>query len=285
MNYKSFLCIECTNPTLDKNPDNLRCPVCGTVYQLIESVPIIFPSTNISTTLDGKEYHLEDIKNIYDKAYHTDGIMGTDLDSVYDQVTKSKLLEFAQPLGDKHVLDIGTGVGNLWDYIEEGVEGYAIDPSVIGVIKALQRHPSLTVSASICEKLPYSDQFFDVIVAADTIEHTFYPETALKEIYRVLKNEGILSASFPIPNSLRKWGLNQLIRRRFSPRFLFQTGKTVMKRLILFGTPTFQPIDRDYDASQWSDLLARTGFSLEKVIQWPEPPELPIVYLIKAIKL
>jgi SAM-dependent methyltransferase len=219
---------------------------------------------------------------IYDRAYSHDGIMGTDLDSDYDHSTKSILLSFAAPLAGKRLLDVGSGNGRLWDYVEPAVKGYALDLSTVGLSRAARQHPTVTVSASIAECIPYPDGFFGAVVAADTIEHTFNPSLALAEIHRVLQPGGLLLASFPIPNSLRKWGWNRLIRGRPDIRFLLRLARVVVKRSLLFGRPDFQPIDRDRDLDEWQQALLATGFSVDKTDLWPRPPDLPIVHLVRA---
>jgi ubiquinone/menaquinone biosynthesis C-methylase UbiE len=221
---------------------------------------------------------------IYDKVYSHDGLMGTDLDERYDRATKEAMLAFAAPLPGKRLLDIGTGVGNLWAYVPAGVAGYALDLAATGVAKAAARFPGLTVSVSVGEFLPYSDSFFDAVIAADTLEHTFSPARTLGEIRRVLRSGGVLGASFPIPNSLRKWGYNRFLRQRPDFRLLARLIRVLVKRTLLFGRPNFQPIDRDCTTDQWVRQLEETGFRVEQVTEWPAPPRLPIVTLVKATR-
>lgn len=167
---------------------------------------------------------------------------------------------------------------------QEQVKGQAALPRAGRKIKAVQRHGSLTGSVSIAEYLPYADCFFDVVVAADTIEHTFSPSLSLQEIQRVLKPGGILAASFPIPNSLRKWGWNQLMHERPQPRLWLALARVLVKRTLIFGRPDFQPIDRDYGLEQWTQVLEAAGFLVDKRLPWPEAPKVPIVYLVRAIR-
>jgi len=284
MNYKVFACPNCKHYPLNLAIKVLECTNCRSKYFIRKDIPILIPDESLSVSIGGKERTLSAIQEIYDKAYTHDGLMGTDLDQNYDKTTKTILMEFAAPLSGKRILDVGTGVGNLWDYILDSVDGFALDPSFIGVSKAIQSHPGLTVSVSVGENIPYIDEFFDLVISADTVEHTFSPEKTLEEIYRVLKPEGIFSASFPIPDSLRKWGWNQLRQNRFSLTFFYRTLRVVLKRVLLFGKATFQPIDRDLDEHSWKDLLEESGFCIKQVTKWPKEPEVPIVYLVHAIK-
>lgn len=282
MNYQDFACPECKYQPLVNCQTYLECQQCQVQFPLKDEVPYLFPVSHLAATVDGRSISLDELRQTYDTVYAHDGLMGTDLDGHYDRMTKSQLLAFAQTLSGKRVLDLGTGVGKLWDYAPADVIGYALDPSHVGASKARRRYPNLTVSASIGEHLPYPDNFFDVVVAADTMEHTLFPEKTLAEIRRVLKPGGIFSASFPVPNSLQKWGRNQVVQGRFDPRFALRLVYILLKRIWLFGRATFQPIDRDLNAQEWVALVESTGFIVRHVIEWPDAPQLPLVYLVHA---
>jgi ubiquinone/menaquinone biosynthesis C-methylase UbiE len=287
MKNNLFQCPSCGTGRLYQHPSSLICAVCAKEYTFTGDVPIILPDDAQQLDLlknTQSKVSLNALRKIYNKAYEHAGLMGTDLDPVYDRVTKTTLLSFAEPLIGKRLLDVGTGVGKLWDHVPSDVEAYALDLSETGVHKALMRRPGLVGSVSVAEYLPYPDDFFDVVVAADTIEHTFSPGRALEEIQRVLVAGGVLAASFPIPNSLRKWGWNQLIRERPSIRFLARLAWVLAMRTVLFGRPDFQPIDCDQHMDEWINSLQQCGFAVERVVTWPDHPQIPIVYLIQAIR-
>ncbi|MGB3019514.1 MAG: class I SAM-dependent methyltransferase, partial [Ignavibacteria bacterium] len=68
------------------------------------------------------------------------------------------------------------------------------------------------------EKIPFEDKFFDKILCSEVVEHVLDPREVLKEMSRVLKDDGILSLSIPnedVINStkkfLKKTGLIKLI--------------------------------------------------------------------------
>lgn len=47
------------------------------------------------------------------------------------------------------------------------------------------------------ENIPFPDKSFDVVTLLEVIEHVKNPESALKEIHRVLKDDGLLVMSTP----------------------------------------------------------------------------------------
>ena len=285
MNYLDFACPNCKYFPLEKENTALNCPKCRNSYPIQQSVPLLLPKDVLTSNIDGKNISLHDVQNIYDRAYKHDGIMGTELDQHYDQTTKNILLGFSQPLTSKRLLDLGTGNGSLWNYVSKDVIGYAVDPSIVGVVKTHESYPELTVAVSVGENLPFPDNFFDVVVSADTIEHTFSPKGTLMEIHRVLKPNGSFCVSLPTPRSLQIWGKNQIKQRGFHPTFFLQLGWVLLKRFFIFGKATFQPIDRDMTDHEWKTLIEETNFQVRQILKWPEDPQIPMVYLFHAEKI
>ena len=284
MDYRDFACPNCKHHPLENEGSRLHCHSCGALYPIQQSVPLLFPREAPSVLVNRRKITLSEVMEVYDRAYNHAGLMGTELDEGYDRHTKKVLLDFAQPLDGKRVLDLGAGVGRLWEYVTGEVKGYAIEPSIVGATKVVERKKGLTVSASVGEAIPFMEDFFDAVIAADTVEHTFSPQQTIGEIWRVLKPKGILAASFPVPNSLSRWGRNQLVLRNYSPLFMVRLLWILVKRVLIFRKAAFQPIDRDMEAQEWVSLLERSGFAVRRLVEWPDAPQLPIVYLVHAEK-
>lgn len=87
-------------------------------------------------------------------------------------------------------LDIGCGRGEfLRGFIDCGVQGYGVDRS-----RAAEKYcpeADLRTADLENEKLPYPDNYFDVIYSKSVIEHFYYPEKLVQEMYRVLKPGGL----------------------------------------------------------------------------------------------
>jgi len=93
-------------------------------------------------------------------------------------------------------LDVGCGRGEfLRGFIECGVAGYGVDQS-----RAAEQYcPNATLKMSDIENegIPYEDSFFDVVYSKSVIEHFYYPERMVKEIFRVLKPGGMVITLCP----------------------------------------------------------------------------------------
>lgn len=127
--------------------------------------------------------------------------------SVYDRWAKYNLREIykeqiklANLKGDEKVLDIGCGPGNL-DLMIAGVLDrgsiYGIDvaPKMIETAKRKAKEKGYEIHYRIgnSNKLPYENNEFDAAFTCLVFHHLNYEEKskALKEIYRVLKSDGM----------------------------------------------------------------------------------------------
>lgn len=98
------------------------------------------------------------------------------------------------------VLDLGCGMGHVAEKIQPKVKGYmGIDIAKERIKQCKQRLKSekfffFTADAS---KLPFSEAYFDVVIASEIIEHIPDTNLFLQSIRRVLKKGGILIISTP----------------------------------------------------------------------------------------
>lgn len=228
------------------------------------------------------KHSVSTVQAIYDKAYAHPGLMGTQVDREYSRVTKVSLLAMGNNAPSNRILDLGTGDGDLWQFAPAALEWHAVDISQVGTRRAVDRFPCLHGAVAIAESLPYPDNFFGTVIAADTLEHVFNVETSISEVKRVLAPKGIFALSVPAPNSLRKWAFNQFTRQLPSPLLFARLVKVVIRRRLLFGNAAFQPIDRDLGLDSWCNRLEAQGFHLFTKIEWPPSPLTPIVYLLGA---
>lgn len=97
---------------------------------------------------------------------------------------------------DKTVLDVGCGGGYLSEELAKiNLEVTGIDPSSES-IEAAQTHAeqeSLTIKYFVGygEKLPFESNTFDFVCCCDVLEHVKDLRGIIKEISRVLKNDGV----------------------------------------------------------------------------------------------
>jgi ubiquinone/menaquinone biosynthesis C-methylase UbiE len=99
-----------------------------------------------------------------------------------------------------NVLDLGCGDGTHAGMVREFFTGqiYAIDPSEQIINKAKNNFSDINFKTASAYKLPYQDNFFDLIYSIDVIEHLKEPQKMLIEVQRILKPGGVII--FQTPN-------------------------------------------------------------------------------------
>lgn len=119
-------------------------------------------------------------------------------------------------------LDVGCGDGALTASIRKlGHRVYGVDTNSKGIRLAEEKFRENYLSGNfyVIEgyEYPFEDNFFEVVVCADVIEHVQQPRQMLEEINRVLKREGILIISTPIKinnlpiskNHVQEWTIDE----------------------------------------------------------------------------
>jgi len=133
-------------------------------------------------------------KGFYDKFYTSEML---DLDEQGNTFSKiaplwKKTTSFAK------VLDLGCGAGVVSEeLVKYGHEVHGIDIQDEAVRRACFRGLRAKVH-DINQGIPFEDGTFNVVIATDILEHLFEPQFILKEIYRVLKNDGYAIVTLPL---------------------------------------------------------------------------------------
>jgi len=97
-------------------------------------------------------------------------------------------------LHGKTVLDIGSGRGGYArKFVREGARVVALDITD----ELFQKINGVKFVLGDAMKIPAKDNTFDFIFSSSIIEHVNKPELMIREIGRVLKNDGVCYLSFP----------------------------------------------------------------------------------------
>jgi ubiquinone/menaquinone biosynthesis C-methylase UbiE len=101
----------------------------------------------------------------------------------------------------KIVLDdgCGTGYGSAFLLKAKPLKVIGIDVSVDAIIYAIQRYrcPQLSFLVADGCQLPFPDKSFDVVISSQVIEHVDDDEAYLREVVRILKDDGFFMVSTP----------------------------------------------------------------------------------------
>lgn len=117
----------------------------------------------------------------------------------------------AQEVEVKKVLEIGTGWATNLAILLESIPGeftvYSIDPDEKAVETARRVFAAqveagrLILQKASAEKLPFEDSFFGAVVTATTLHHISDREMAVREVHRVLAEDGFFVAMDWTPRS------------------------------------------------------------------------------------
>jgi len=146
---------------------------------------------------------------------------------------------------EKNILDIGCYDGTFLFLVKNKKNKfYGIETSDYGVRES--RKKGIAVERFFIDdktKLPFKNDFFDLVIAGEIIEHIYDTDFFLREIYRLLKKDGFLLISTPNIASFGRrlmlfFGLNPIIE--ISPNeqnssghiryFTFRTLKKLLKK-------------------------------------------------------
>jgi len=132
----------------------------------------------------------------YNKDYYQERI------KYYSKIHMIKYIKYLRKKRKIKWLDVGCGLGFLIkEAVDEGIDCYGIDISEYAVANAIVKD---RVRLGSITEIPFKNGSFDVVSAFDVIEHVHPKDTekAISEIYRVLKNDGLLILTTPHPCGL-----------------------------------------------------------------------------------
>ena len=106
----------------------------------------------------------------------------------------------------KKLLDIAAGVGCAAQRIDKGYGGELVCNDIDPICLKVLRKAGLTVLSFDIDDpeqaFPFTDGHFDAVVALATIEHVLHIDNFVKEIHRILAEDGYLYLSAPNYNAL-----------------------------------------------------------------------------------
>lgn len=178
------------------------------------------------------------------------GINEVDLNPRFLGATRLKyVLTALKSVFQGKVLEIGCGGGAFCRAIKKHrtdlkVIGCDINQKVLQVAKKIDG--GIIYKQADVYQLPFKDNSFEVAVSFDVWEHLEFPEKAFKEVFRVLKPEGIFHFFVPLEGS--RWTFFQLL-----PKKLYQIKKRYTGHI------------QSFTKNDLLRLLSDTNFKIKKI--------------------
>ena len=135
----------------------------------------------------------------------------------------SSIIQYLDIKDSDFILDVGCGAGNMLDQVRS-THRFGVDISNFVLALSINRlEDRVDLSRGNAELLPFKDDTFDKVFCSEVIEHTMNPDKVIREIYRVLKPEGICVVSIPNENFTIR--LKQFIKSSGIAKILLPTDK------------------------------------------------------------
>jgi ubiquinone/menaquinone biosynthesis C-methylase UbiE len=130
---------------------------------------------------------------------------------------------------EEKILEVGAGTGRTAEFLSRFCDSlWLIDPSVQMLNIARRKLPNVKITHGYVEDLPFSNNFFNRILAIDSLHHWDDHKQGLLEIFRVLKPNGFF------------------VLIEFDPRSRFGHFIKSMERVLRMGSKFFTPREMRY---------------------------------------
>ena len=112
--------------------------------------------------------------------------------------------EHVQIKQSDRILDIGCGPWGLINYINMG-DRYGFDPLMDYFLEEFDMPKDIKFLKGVAEEIPFKNNFFDLVMVTNVLDHARQPLRILNEVKRVLKPNGILVLSIDCNGPLYKF--------------------------------------------------------------------------------
>jgi SAM-dependent methyltransferase len=181
---------------------------------------------------------VDDLRVYYDSRYCEDPI--GDEEKHY-----SWMLNLVRPVRGASLLDVACGQGMLLKVAADaGLNVAGIDVSPVAVEKAHALCPSGSAVVGDAEHLPWPDQSFDYVFNRGSLEHFLDPAQGVREMARVLKDDGLVCVM--LPNVFSLYDILHTLR----------TG---------YGPGVNQILERFGAVNDWRDFLEENGLRVRQI--------------------
>lgn len=185
--------------------------------------------------------------------------------SKYKKILHSLILEHVKDTSPCSILDIGCRWGNdlkKVSLINADMNLYGVDicsDALEVASKELEKNQNVHLCQAKGEALPFKDNYFGIIFSSEVIEHIEQVEKFIREVHRVLKDQGVLIITTP-----SRFNLTHLIGKLVPSPF-----KKSLRKFVYYinpGDPDVNPHVYEYTPRELKKLFEKNGFRVGRII-------------------
>ena len=180
--------------------------------------------------------------------------------SIEIKILKEK---FGELFRGKKILDLGCGDGLAALAIFDEPADYGLDNESNALKKAEKDGIYKKTVFADAAKIPFQDESLDMVFSNCSIEHMENIEEILREIFRVLKKEGLFIFT-GISDNFKNYGVLSFLRMN-----------PIARRYGVFRNKRLKHINV-YSLNGWNQVLRKTGFRTVNGYYYLEKPEIEL---------
>ncbi len=145
-----------------------------------------------------------------------------------------------------NILDVGCGSGLMLKCLEAYGKVYGLDSSEKAIEFSRKLFDGEIKKGTLPEDIPYNKYSFDIITALDILEHVEEDTKAIKSLYELLKNHGVMIITVPAYSFL--WSKHDEIhqhKRRYTRKELLtklKQGGFIIEKISYYNFFLFIPL-------------------------------------------
>lgn len=199
----------------------VECNACGLIYQ------------NPRPTPEEMAIHYPPEYELYSESPRGNGAALTGRAIAYGVAKRARFVTRHKRGG--RLLDVGCATGIfLHSFQGSNWETYGVETSEYAARIARDRY-HLRVQVGTLEQAHFADEFFDAVTLWDVLEHLHDPRAGVKEIYRILKPDGVITIRVPNAQSRDAKWFGRYWAGLEPPRHLYVFTPVTLNRLLEQG--------------------------------------------------
>jgi len=201
--FKNLICLDC-HKQLNLSSKKLTCSNCGKIYQIIENKLYFLDKKIEILNQESSDAIVNKLKILFKKYPIIFSFLYYAFGASFVGKSAKKAIENIE--SDKLIINLGSGIKKINDNVVN-IDFYPFD--------------NVDIVSDISD-LPFNNNSVDVVINEFVLEHVKNPKKIVKEIYRVLKPNGLLYLAVPFvasfhssPNDYYRWskqGIRELLK-------------------------------------------------------------------------